>query len=333
MALEFPLPSKGNDIVGQVKTVKVKYKDTLADIGYANDMGYEEMVIANQGIDPWLPGQGTEVTLPAKFILPPGPRKGIVINLAEFRLYYYPKDRPVVYTYPLGIGREGWGSPVAHAKIIAKIANPAWYPPASIRAEHAAAGDPIPSVVPAGPDNPLGPFKMRLSLPGYLIHGSNKEFGIGMRVSHGCFRMLNANVLEVSKMIDVGTPVRIINEPYKFGRSGNKVFLEAHEPLDDKGRTSVVDKHSAAVRAITAFQTLNSNGYEDSKDINKVEVKAKNSDSNLSVDEVTSSTPATTIHLEWANVRKIIADENGIPAEVAMTERAVKKDPKHIEIF
>ncbi|MCY1418286.1 L,D-transpeptidase catalytic domain [compost metagenome] len=239
------------------------------------------MVAANPGVDAWLPGAGTEIVLPTRFILPPGPREGIVINLAEYRMYYYPKGQNVVHTYPLGIGREGWGSPVTNgARVTAKTPNPTWTPPASIRAEHAADGDPLPNVVPAGPDNPLGPFKFTLSVPGYLIHGSNKKFGIGMRTSHGCFRMFNNNVLELAKMAPVGTPVRIINEPYKFGISAGKIYLEAHTPLDDKGDPSVVDKHTAVINALL-----------------------KRGDENL--------------RMNWDTVRDVVAAEDGMPVEIA----------------
>lgn len=280
-ALEFPLPPAGDDIIGEVRVVKAKYEDTFADLGTANDLGYSEMLAANPGIDAWLPGEGSEVILPTRFILPPGPREGIVINLAEYRLYYFPKGQNKVYTYPLGIGREGWGSPVANARITDKIANPAWYPPKSIREEHAADGDPLPTVVPPGPDNPLGPYKMRLSVPGYLIHGSNKKFGIGMRVSHGCFRMFNNNVMELAAMTKVGTSVRIINEPYKFGRSNGKIYLEAHEPLDDSGNTSIVDKHTAVINAL------------------------------LKSDELSG------LHLDWDVVREVVAAQDGLPIEIA----------------
>ena len=120
-ALQLPLPPPGEDIVGQVQVIKAKYEDTFADLGTTYDLGYSEMVAANPGVDAWLPGAGTEIVLPTRFILPPGPREGIVINLAEYRLYYYPKGQNVVYTFPLGIGREGWGSPVAHTTITGKI--------------------------------------------------------------------------------------------------------------------------------------------------------------------------------------------------------------------
>ncbi|WP_447591657.1 L,D-transpeptidase family protein [Aquipseudomonas campi] len=287
-ALELPLPAPGDDIVGQVQVIKAKYEDTFADIGTANDLGYLEMVAANPGIDPWLPGEGAEILLPTRYVLPSGPREGIVINLAEYRLYYFPKGENVVHTFPLGIGREGWGSPIAHTTVTAKTPNPGWTPPQSIREEHAADGDPLPAYVPPGPDNPLGPFKFTLGVPGYLIHGSNKKFGIGMRVSHGCFRMLNNNVLELAKMAPVGTSVRIVNEPYKFGMSNGKVYLEAHAPLDDHGVPSVVDKHTAVINALLKRDDL-----------------------------------AGRIHLNWDVVREVVAAEDGMPIEIAVPQDAV----------
>ncbi|MGL4318908.1 MAG: L,D-transpeptidase family protein [Pseudomonas sp.] len=296
-ALELPLPPPGEDIVGQVQVIKAKYEDTFADLGVANDLGYLEMVAANPGVDPWLPGTGAEIVLPTRFILPPGPREGIVINLAEYRMYYFPKGQNVVHTFPLGIGREGWGSPIAHTTITAKTPNPGWSPPASIRAEHAADGDPLPSYVPPGPDNPLGPFKFTLGTPGYLIHGSNKKFGIGMRVSHGCFRMLNANVLELAKMAPVGTSVRILNEPYKFGISGGKVYLEAHAPLNDQGEPSVVDKHTAVINAL------------------------------LKRDDLVGR-----LRLDWEVVRDVVAAEDGLPVEIAVPQEAVAHSEPPLEL-
>lgn len=293
-ALELPLPPPGEDVVGQVRVIKAKYEDTFADIATANDLGYLEMVAANPGVDPWLPGVGTEIILPTRYILPPGPREGIVINLAEYRMYYFPKGQNVVHTYPLGIGREGWGSPIANTTITAKMPNPTWTPPASIRAEHAAEGDILPAVVPAGPDNPLGPFKFTLGTPGYLIHGSNKKFGIGMRVSHGCFRMLNNNVLELAKMAPVGTSVRIINEPYKFGVAGGKVYLEVHTPLDDHGEPSVVDKHTEVINTL------------------------------LKRDDLRDS-----MRLDWEVVREVVAAEDGLPVEIALSREEVASAATH----
>ncbi|MED5611203.1 MULTISPECIES: L,D-transpeptidase family protein [Pseudomonas] len=285
-ALELPLPAPGEDIVGQVQVIKAKYEDTFADLGQTYDLGYQEMLAANPGVDAWLPGVGTEVIIPTRFILPPGPREGIVINIAEYRLYYFPKGKNVVYTYPLGIGREGWGSPIAHTNIVAKTKDPAWYPPASIRAEHAADGDPLPTVVPPGPDNPLGPYKMSLGVPGYLIHGSNKKFGIGTRTSHGCFRMYNGDVTELFPMVPVGTSVRIINEPYKFGRSEGKIYLEAHTPIDDHGNPSVVDKHTAVINALLKREDI-----------------------------------ANQMQMDWNVVREVVAAEDGLPVAIAQPQQ------------
>ena len=296
-ALELPLPPPGEDVVGQVQVINARYEDTFADLGSANDLGYLEMVAANPGVDPWLPGEGAEIILPTRFILPPGPREGIVINLAEYRLYYFPKGQNVVHTFPLGIGREGWGSPIAHTTIVAKTPNPGWTPPASIRAEHAADGDPLPAYVPPGPNNPLGPFKFTLGTPGYLIHGSNKKFGIGMRVSHGCFRMLNHNVLELAKIAPVGTSVRIINEPYKFGVSGGKIYLEAHAPLSDSGEPSIVDKHTAVINAL------------------------------LKRDELANS-----MRLDWDMVREVVAAEDGLPIEIAVPQQSLVSQDAPLDI-
>ncbi|KJH82784.1 L,D-transpeptidase family protein [Stutzerimonas stutzeri] len=288
-ALELPLPPEGEDVVGQIQVIKAKYEDTFAALGETHDLGYLELVAANPGVDPWLPGEGTDIILPTRYILPPGPREGIVINLAEYRLYYYPKGENVVHTFPLGIGREGWGSPVGKTHISAMTNNPAWYPPQSIRDEHAADGDPLPKVVPPGPDNPLGPYKLNLALPGYLIHGSNKKFGIGMRVSHGCFRMLNHNVLELAGLVKVGTPVRIIDEPYKFGVSEGKIYLEAHTPLQDEDKhMTLMDKHAVVVNTL------------------------------LKRDEA-----AGVLQLDWEMVREIIAGEDGLPIQIAEQGQAL----------
>lgn len=289
VALELPLPPEGEDIVGEIQVIKAKYEDTFAALGETHDLGYLELVAANPGVDPWLPGEGTDIILPTRFILPPGPREGIVINLAEYRLYYYPEGQSVVHTYPLGIGREGWGSPVGNTRISAMTSNPAWYPPQSIRDEHAADGDPLPRVVPPGPDNPLGPYKMTLAMPGYLIHGSNKKFGIGMRVSHGCFRMLNHNVLELAGRVKVGTPVRIIDEPYKFGVSQGKVYLEAHTPLQEENQhMTLMDKHAVVINTL--------------------------------LDE---EHDASALRLDWEMVREVIAGEDGLPIQIAEQGQAL----------
>lgn len=232
----FALPAPGNDIVGQVRYIKAKQSDTLLDIARRFDLGYNQIHDANPGVDMWIPGAGTRVVLPTRYILPDAPRKGIVINIAEMRLYYYPKIpaglTPFVETYPISIGRRYWGTPLGTTKVIAKIPNPAWYPPASIRAEHAAQGEPLPRRVAPGPNNPLGQFALQLGLPGYLIHGTNKDYGVGMQVSHGCIRLYPEDISRLFASVPRGTPVRIINQPYKLGWHNGALYLEVHPLLN-----------------------------------------------------------------------------------------------------
>ena len=218
-------------LVGAVNRIYATYEDTLAGIGDRESLGYLELVHANPGVDPWLPGEGTAIILPSRFILPSAPREGIVINLAEFRLYYYQGD--TVSTYPVGVGTSTSPSPLTNTKVTMRLESPTWYPPDSVRAEHLADGDVLPRVIPPGPDNPLGPYALQLAEDGYLIHGSNKGFGIGMKVSHGCIRMYNQDISELVWMADRGTPVRIIDQPVKFGVQDGVLWIEVHRSHEE----------------------------------------------------------------------------------------------------
>ena len=236
----FLLPDEGTDVIGHVQYAVARDEDTLLDFARRYGLGYEEIVAANPDVDPWLPGAGTRVVLPTQFVLPDAPREGIVLNLAALRLFYYPpakegQPREVV-THPVGIGREGWRTPVGHMRITQKTANPSWRPPASVRREHAKMGDPLPAVVKAGPDNPLGAYAMRLSRPSYLLHGTNKPDGVGMRVSHGCVRLYPEDIERLFGEVAVGTDVRIINQPYVAGWRDGQLYLEAHEPLAEDAK-------------------------------------------------------------------------------------------------
>ena len=244
----YELPPEGFDVVGAVSTITARHEDTLVDIARRHGLGYEDIVRANPDLNPWLPGEGAEVILPTRFILPPGPREGVVLNLAEYRLYFYPKpkdgERAYVMTYPISIGRMDWETPLGLTEVISKVVDPAWYPPKSVREEHAADGDPLPAIVPAGPNNPLGRFAMRLSMPGYLIHSTNRPAGVGMRVSHGCIRMFPEDIEYLFDRVDISTKVRIINEPLKFGWSGDELVMESHPLLEESEKdplTSVTE--------------------------------------------------------------------------------------------
>lgn len=233
----FPLPPIEFDLVGAPRLVKATLDDTLLDIARRHDIGQEEILHANPEVDRWLPGEGTEVVIPSHYVLPSAPRNGLVLNTPEMRLYYFPEPKAgqpaEVQTYPVSIGRMDWATPLGETRLVSKEKDPSWRPPESIRAEHEADGDPLPRVVPPGPDNPLGRYAMRLGIPGYLIHGTNKAFGVGMRVSHGCIRMLPEDIETLFPQVPVGTPVRIVNQPAKAGWYGDKLFLEVHPPLDE----------------------------------------------------------------------------------------------------
>ncbi|MDG4595694.1 MAG: L,D-transpeptidase family protein [Candidatus Contendobacter sp.] len=236
-ATVYPLPPPGTDVIGQVKVMYATKDDTLVDIARRFGLGYDEIVHANPGVDRWAPGEGTPIVLPTRYILPDTPREGIILNIAEMRLYYYPKansgEERTVITYPVSIGRMDWKTPMGLTKVVAKDIDPPWRPPATIKAEHAAEGDILPDVVPGGPDNPLGRYAMRLGVPGYLIHGTNKPYGIGMRVTHGCVRMYPEDIERLFGMVPVGTPVRLVDQPVKVGRLNGQLMVESHAPLEE----------------------------------------------------------------------------------------------------
>lgn len=233
LSLTFPLPPEGGDVIGEIQMGTVQKNQSLGEIGRQYDVGVMEMIEANPSLDPWVPTEGATVIIPTQFILPPGPRVGIVLNLAELRLYYYHTDMRSVTTYPVGLGKKGWSTPIGLTKIISKEKDPTWTPPASIRKEHLEKGEILPAVVPPGPDNPLGRYKFRLGFSGFLMHGTDREGGIGVRSTHGCIRLLPADVEGLYELVPVGTPVRIIHEPFKVGLHKGKVYLEAHQPITE----------------------------------------------------------------------------------------------------
>ncbi|MGM0983367.1 MAG: L,D-transpeptidase family protein [Pseudomonadota bacterium] len=233
----YPLPESGN-MVGEVYRVETREGQTLLDIGREHNIGYEEMRNANPEVSLWAPEPGTEVVIPARYILPPTQREGVVINLSELRLYYYPDiaegETPRVETYPIGIGREGFDTPLGVTETTMKLKDPAWYPPESVRQEARENGEPPPEVVPPGPDNPLGQHAILLDIPGYLIHGTNRPDGIGMRASRGCIRMMPETIEALFSRIDVGERVNIIDMPVKVGQEGERLYVQSFKPLDEQ---------------------------------------------------------------------------------------------------
>jgi len=303
LAEVYDLPPAGNDVVGAITTITARDDDTLLDIARRHGLGYEDIVRANPDVDTWLPGEGTEVILPSRYVLPPGPRSGVILNLAEYRLYYYPtpaEGKPaVVMTYPISIGRMDWETPLGRTTIISKVRNPSWYPPASIRAEHAADGDPLPRIVPPGPQNPLGDYAMRLGLPGYLIHGTNRPDGVGMRVTHGCIRMFPEDIDYLFGRVGVSTAVRIINEPVKIGWDGDALIVEVHETLED----TVPEPQAELVSA------------DDAEAVDAaVERPAVRDAMTALTEQFVAATNARPGMLDWDIAEDLLARADGIPA-------------------
>jgi len=242
-------------LVGEPQVVFTQYEHTLSDIAREYNLGFDELRAANPTVDPWLPGEAQPVFLPTQFILPRAPRDGLVLNLANMRLFFFRagESGTELATHPIGIGRVGWETPLGSSAVIAKARDPSWYVPKSIRAEHAAMGDPLPAVVGPGPDNPLGRFVMKLDLPGYLIHGTNQPYGVGMRVSHGCIRLYPENIEVIFEQVALGTPVELVNQPVLAAWHDGMLFLEVHPALDEDGRDFSVE----AAAVIEAVMTAN----------------------------------------------------------------------------
>lgn len=239
----YTLADPATSLVGEDIRIQTVYEDTLYDLARRYSLGSEELIRVNPGVDPWLPGANRTLLVPNRHILPPGPREGIVVNLPEHRLYYYPRPargKPQeVITFPVSIGKMDWRTPLGETRVVAKQKNPVWYPTESVRREHAAAGEILPDHVPSGPDNPLGSYALRLAVGRgtYLIHGTNNPIAVGLAVTHGCIRMYPEDIEVLFRLVRVGTKVRIINEPVKVAWVDGELLLEAHPPIDAEGRT------------------------------------------------------------------------------------------------
>lgn len=232
-----PPAAARNDLIGETRVHVTKAEENLLDIAREHNVGYVAMVAANPQVDPWLPGDGTELKVPTIHLLPNADRRGIVINLSEMRLYYFRPNLPVI-SLPIGIGSEGRETLLGETRVVNKKKNPTWFPPPAKRAE-----DPsLPKVVPPGPDNPLGDYALYLGWPRYLIHGTNQPYGVGRRLSAGCIRLYPEDIARLYPMIAIGTPVTVIDEPVKLGWSGEDLYLEIHptqaqaDELEDRRR-------------------------------------------------------------------------------------------------
>lgn len=245
-AVTYNLPETSGDRVvassaGDTVSITVDHDQTLLDVARHFNLGQTEIVTLNPKLDRWLIKQGTVVRLPNRRILPDTPHEGITLNIAEYRMYYYPAHQPgTVRSYAHGIGRQDWQTPLGKTSVAKKVKDPAWHPPESIRREHAANGDPLPAIVPPGPNNPLGAYALHLNLPGeYRIHGTDvdKIYGIGMQITHGCVRMYPEDIEALYNSVPIGTPVYIVKQPIKVGWLNNTLYIEAHPDLEGEEKT------------------------------------------------------------------------------------------------
>jgi L,D-transpeptidase ErfK/SrfK len=247
-------------VVGALSTYVVKEGDTLLDVGRHFDLGYNEMIEVNPGVDPWLPPPGEVLIIPTLFVLPESTYQGVVVNIPEMRLYYFrgaSRRGPgsgMVTTYPVGLGRDDWRTPQGSFKVRGKTVNPTWVIPESIRAEHIREQGDTRTFIPGGdPDNPLGAYRLELTLPLYGLHGSNMPWGVGMQVSHGCIRLYNEDIAVLFREIRVGTPGEFLYQPVKLGIRDGLVYVEAHHDIYGL-RTSLESE---------ADRLLKRNGWED----------------------------------------------------------------------
>jgi len=315
-AAEFSL-STGDDLIGSPGRIVSIYEDTLIDIARAHQLGYEEIRLANPGVDAWLPGEGTDVRLPTQFILPVAQRVGIVINIAEYRMYYYFEENEEVWvrTFPISIGRMDWGTPLGRASIVRKVRNPSWYPPQSIRDEWAADGRKLEAHVPPGPDNPLGDYALRLSIPGYLIHGTNRPAGVGMRVTHGCIRMFPEDIEWLFPQVPVNTPVRIVNQPFKLGWSGDDLYLEVHPPLEEGG-ASEEDVDGKIVMQALNEEAVAADGWSITA-ITELYIQA---------------THERTAIVDWEFINTVYEERLGIPVKVGVADGRMPAGTKSVHV-
>jgi L,D-transpeptidase ErfK/SrfK len=287
------------EVIGETQVIFARYENTFSAIGRQYNLGYEEMRSANPGVDQWLPGEGTPIYLPTQSILPEAPRLGLVVNVPAMRLFYFTTEKPAqaggvevvrVSSHPIGIGVEGWATPFGEAKVTQKVKDPVWYVPASIRKEHAERGDPLPSVVPPGPDNPLGEYALTLSLPSYLIHGTNKPAGVGMRSSHGCIRLYPEDIEALFTRVPRGTPVRLVNQPVLAGWRDGQLYLEVHPPLAEEVHDLVAEADAALGRALER-----------------------------------AGVAAAAVTIDRVGVEKIVREQRGIPFPVLKSNRSLEQ--------
>ena len=273
--------ARSQDVSGELATYLAAKADTFVAIARRFDLGYVELLAANPGVDPWLVGDGQEILLPSAHLLPDAPREGIVINLADQRLYYFPPDGDAVRSFPIGLGRSGWKTPTGETRIVRKRYKPTWVPPDSIRTEKPH----LPAAVPPGPANPLGDHALDLDWERYVIHGTNRPAGIGRRISHGCIRLYPNDIAWLFETVPIGTKVRIVDQPAKLGWVGANLYLEVH-PSQSQADQLEKDKRFESEPIPELIWRIKRTAGEDAG------------------------------RLDWAAVRRSVAERRGIPLRI-----------------
>lgn len=215
------------EVIGEPGLAYAQENDTLLDIALDFDLGYNAIAAANPGVDPWVPAPWQKVVLPSEWILPSAAHEGIVLNLAEMRLYYFYRSNgsDMVVTFPIGVGKDGFDTLLGEHRVVGKEKNPVWHPTAASKMERPE----LPDAVPPGPDNPLGGYKLALNIPGYLLHGTNRPYGVGRRVSHGCIRLFPEDIAWLFDMVKEGTRVEVIYQPVKAALVDGRLMVEVHD--------------------------------------------------------------------------------------------------------
>jgi L,D-transpeptidase ErfK/SrfK len=268
-------------MIGEVAIHRTTADDSLLDLARQYDVGYVAMIAANPVLDPWVPGAGKDIQLPTAHLLPDAPHEGIVINIAEMRLYYYPVKDGVPETYPIGLGEEGSETPSGSTRIMRKMANPTWY-----RTKNEIAAKPwAPKIVPPGPENPLGAYALYLGWPSYLIHGTDDWRGVGRRDSRGCIRMYPEDIQKLFGEVKIGTKVTVVNQPVKLAWSGDRLYLEVH-PTPAQADQLEID---------------NLSDFEDPVGVTKT---------------IMAAAKDAASRLDWAAIRQAAKDRNGIPVAI-----------------
>jgi len=281
----FFLYESSNQVYGETLEIEAMYEDTLVDLARTYNLGFNQIIQANPTVDKWLPGEGTLVKIPSAYILPNNYlNDGITINLSEFRGYLIQNSKLI--TFPVGIGRMDWKTPLGLSEIDLKLENPAWYPPKTVRDEYKLEGLILDAIVPPGPNNPLGKLAMRINIPGgYFIHGTNRPDGVGMEISHGCIRLFPEDIKEVFKMSSIGTRVLVIDEPIKLAKSGNKIFLQFHHSKYD-------------------FIVNENYSYLETKVINYI------TSNNIDIDSI-----------NWIKVKKVFEEKSGLIDQISYEDQ------------